>query len=296
MTLSLSAVFIPILFMSGLLGRLLHEFAVTIVVAVLVSGFVSLTLTPMMCSRFVHSEREKKHGKIYNAFERFFNGLRDRYDRTLQIVMRHRGATMFVSLGIFVATVILFVVIPKGFFPDEDTGRIQATTEAAQDISFDAMREHQLAAMKIVAADPNIDGFISVIGTGTGSASLNNGRMFFRLKDKRKLNANQIIQELRVKFAQMPGMNVYLRNPPIIPIGGMATKALYQYSLQDTDVQELFHWAPLLTDKLAHEPGFQDVTTDLQIAAPQVNVEIDRDKAAALGVTAEQIENGLYDA
>jgi HAE1 family hydrophobic/amphiphilic exporter-1 len=296
MTLSLSAVFIPILFMSGLLGRLLHEFAVTIVVAVLVSGFVSLTLTPMMCSRFVHSEKEKKHGKIYNAFERFFDRVRDGYDRTLQIVMRHRGATMFVSLGIFVATVILFVVIPKGFFPDEDTGRIQATTEAAQDISFDAMKEHQLAAMKIVAADPNIDGFISVIGTGTGSASLNNGRMFFRLKDKRKLNANQIIQELRVKFSQMPGMNVYLRNPPIIPIGGMATKALYQYSLQDTDVQELFHWAPLLTDKLAHEPGFQDVTTDLQIAAPQVNVEIDRDKAAALGVTAEQIENGLYDA
>jgi HAE1 family hydrophobic/amphiphilic exporter-1 len=296
MTLSLSAVFIPILFMSGLLGRLLHESAVTIVVAVLVSGFVSLTLTPMMCSRFVYSEKEKKHGKIYNEFERFFDRLRGGYDRTLQIVMRHRGATMLVSLGIFVATVFLFVVIPKGFFPDEDTGRIQATTEAAQDISFDAMREHQLAAMKIVAADPNIDGFISVIGTGTGSASLNNGRMFFRLKDKRKLNANQIIQELRVKFAQMPGMNVYLRNPPIIPIGGMQSKALYQYSLQDTDVQELFKWAPLLTEKLAHEPGFQDVTTDLQIAAPQVNVEIDRDKAAALGVTAEQIENGLYDA
>ncbi len=296
MTLSLSAVFIPVLFMSGLLGRLLHEFAVTIVVAVLVSGFVSLTLTPMMCSRFVHPQHGKKHGKIYNFFERFFDGMRDRYDHTLQIVMRHRGLTMFVSLAIFIATLILFVVIPKGFFPDEDTGRIQATTEAAQDISFDAMREHQLAAMKIVAADPNIDGYISVIGTGTGSASLNNGRMFFRLKDKRKLNANQIIQELRVKFAQMPGMNVYLRNPPIIPIGGQATKALYQYSLQDTDVKELFDKAPILTDKLKQEPGFQDVTTDLQIAAPQVNVEIDRDKAAALGVTAEQIENGLYDA
>ncbi len=158
------------------------------------------------------------------------------------------------------------------------------------------MREHQLAAMKIVAADPNIDGFISVIGTGTGSASLNNGRMFFRLKDERKLNANQIIQELRGKFAQIPGMNVYLRNPPLVPIGGMQSKALYQYSLQDTDVQELFHWAPILTDRLAYEPGFQDVTTDLQIAAPQVNVEIDRDKAAALGVTPQQIENGLYDA
>jgi HAE1 family hydrophobic/amphiphilic exporter-1 len=278
MTLSLSAVFIPILFMSGLLGRLLHEFAVTIVVAVLFSGFVSLTLTPMMCSRFVHSDKGKKHGKIYNAFERFFDWVRNGYDRTLQVVMRHRGLTMLVSLAIFVATSFLFVVIPKGFFPDEDTGRIQAQTEAAQDISFDAMREHQLAVMNIVKADPNIDGFISVVGGGV----LNNGRMFFRLKDERKLNANQIIQELRPKFAQIPGINVYLRNPPIVPIGGMQSKGLYQYSLQDTDVKELFHWAPILMDKLKQQPGFQDVTTDLQIAA--------------LGVTAQQIENGLYDA
>ena len=294
MTLSLSAVFIPVLFMSGLLGRLLHEFAVTIVVAVLVSGFVSLTLTPMMCSRFVHSEREKKHGRIYNAFERFFDRLRGGYDRTLQIAMRHRRATLFVSLAIFVATVVLFVVIPKGFFPDEDTDRLAATTEASQDISFDAMREHQLAAMKIVAADPNVDGFISFIGGGI----LNNGRIFMRLKDQsqRKLNVTQVIQEMRPKFAKLIGLNVYLQNPPLIRVGGMATKALYQYSLQDTDVNELFHWAPILTDKIAHQPGFQDVTTDLQIAAPQVNVEIDRDKAAALGVTAEQIENGLYDA
>ena len=298
MTLSLSAVFIPILFMSGLLGRLLHEFAVTIVVAVLISGFISLTLTPMMCSRFVHSEKEKKHGNIYNFFERFFDGFRDKYDRTLLIVMRHRGLTMFVSLAIFVATVFLFVVIPKGFFPDEDTSRIQATTEASQDISYDAMRAHQLAIMKIVAADSNVDGFISTVGAGTGSSVLNNGRMFFRLKDpsQRKLNANQIIQELRPKFAQIPGMNVYMQNPPLIRVGGMSSKALYQYSLQDTDVKELFNWAPKLTDKLSHELGFQDVTTDLQIAAPQVNVQIDRDKASALGVTAEQIENGLYDA
>jgi hydrophobic/amphiphilic exporter-1 (mainly G- bacteria), HAE1 family len=296
MTLSLSAVFIPVLFMSGLLGRLLHEFAVTIVVAVLVSGFVSLTLTPMMCSRFVRATHGQKHGRLYNFFERFFDAVLNRYDRSLQIVMRHRLTTMFVSLAIFVATVVLFVVIPKGFFPDEDTGRIQVTTEASQDISYDAMREHQLAAMKIVAADSNIDGFISTVGAGTGSSVLNNGRMFFRLKDQRKLNANQIIQELRPKFAQIPGLNVYMQNPPLIRVGGMASKALYQYSLQDTDVKELFHWAPILTDKLAHEPGFQDVTSDLQIAAPQVNVEVDRDKAAALGVTPQQIENGLYDA
>ena len=295
MTLSLSAVFIPVLFMGGLLGRLLHEFAVTILVAVLVSGFVSLTLTPMMCSRFVHSEHERKHGRTYNFFERFFDWLRGAYGRSLQTVLRHRRATMVVFLAIFVATAVLFTVVPKGFFPDEDIGRIMATTEASQDISYDAMREHQLAAMKIAAADPNIDGCISSIGGGT----LNNGRMFLRLKDpsQRKLNANQIIQELRPKFAQMPGMNVYLRNPPLIPIGGMQSKGLYQYSLQDTDTRELFQWAPVLMEKMAeHHEAFQDVSSDLQIASPQVNVEIDRDKASALGVTAQQIENALYDA
>jgi HAE1 family hydrophobic/amphiphilic exporter-1 len=294
MTLSLSAVFIPVLFMSGLLGRLLHEFAVTIVVAVLVSGFVSLTLTPMMCSRFVHSQHGRKHGRIYNAFERFFDRLRGGYDRTLQTAMRHRGATLFVSLAIFIATAILFVVIPKGFFPDEDTDRLSAQTEAAQDISYDAMREHQLAVMKIIAADTNVDGFISFIGGGT----LNSGHIFMRLKDlsERKLSATQVAQELRPKFAKLTGMNVYLQVPPLIRVGGMQSKGLYQYSLQDTDVKELFHWAPILTDKLKQQPGFQDVTTDLQIAAPQVNVEIDRDKAAALGVTPQQIENGLYDA
>ena len=294
MTLSLSAVFIPILFMSGLLGRLLHEFAVTIVVAVLVSGFVSLTLTPMMCSRFVHGSHGKGHGRLYNFFERFFDRMRDGYDRSLQAVMRHGRATMLVSLAIFVATAVLFVVIPKGFFPDEDTGRIIATTEAAQDISYEAMRTHQLAVMKIVASNANIAGFISNIGGGT----MNNGRLFMRLKDssERKLSANQIIQELRPQFAQIPGMNVYLQTPPLIRVGGMVSKGLYQYSLQDTDVKELFYWAPILMEKLKQQPGFQDVNSDLQIASPQVNVEIDRDKAAALGVTAQQIENGLYDA
>ena len=296
MTLSLSAVFIPLLFMGGLLGRLLHEFAVTIVVAVLVSGFVSLTLTPMMCSRFIRPHQKETHGKIYNAFERFFDWMRDAYDRTLQVVMRHGGATMLVSLAVFVATGVLFYVIPKGFFPDEETGRIQVTTEASQDISFEAMREHQLAAMKIAAADPNIDGFVSAIGAGGGNA--NNGRMFMRLPDrsKRKLSANEIIQEMRGKFALLPGLNVYLRNPPLIPIGGIQSKGLYQYSLQDTDVQELFRWAPILADKLSQQPGFQDVNSDLQIATPRVNVIIDRDKAAALGVTPQQIENALYNA
>jgi HAE1 family hydrophobic/amphiphilic exporter-1 len=292
MTLSLTAVFIPVLFMGGLLGRLLHEFAVTIVVAVLASGFVSLTLTPMMCSRFVHSEKQKKHGRLYNFFERFFDRTRSGYMRTLQTVMRHRGATLVLSFAILVLTAILFVVIPKGFFADEDTGRIIGTTETSQDISFDAMRTHQLEAMKIVQADPNVNGVISFIG----GSPLNNGRLFFSLKDKRKLSASQIVQELRPKLAQVPGLNVYLKVPPIVNIGGFSSKGLYQYSLQDTDVKELFHWAPILMDKLKQQPGFQDVNSDLQIASPQVNMEIDHDKAAALGVTSQQIENALYDA
>ncbi len=299
MTLSLSAVFIPILFMSGLIGRLLHEFAVTIVVAVLVSGFVSLTLTPMMCSRFVHAVREKKHGGIYNFFERFFDGMRNQYDRTWQITMRHRFTTLMVSLAVFVATLFLFYIIPKGFFPDEDTGRISVSTEAAQDVSFDAMNAHQQMAAKIIAADPNVDGFMSSIGPSGQSATLNNGNMFIRLKpaSERKLTANQFIQELRPKLAQIPGLNVFMKNPPVIPIGGQSSKALYQFSLQDTDVKVLFHWAPVLMAKIAENKNiFQDVTSDLQIANPQVNVDIDRDKAAALGVTPQQIENALYDA
>ena len=295
MTLSLSAVFIPVLFMSGLLGRLLHEFAVTIVTAVLVSGFVSLTLTPMMCSRFVHSQHGRRHGRIYNFFERFFNGMRDAYDRTLQAVLRNRRATMAVFWIILFGTVVLFRMIPRGFFPSEDTGQIFAITEASQDISFDAMKKHQLAAMKIVAADPNVEGFMSAIGSGGASSTLNQGRMFMSLKPRseRKLSADQIIQELRRNLAQLPGINVFMQNPPLIRIGGHLTKGEYQYSLADTDTKELFHWAPILTEKMGKLPGLQDVTSDLQIASPQVNVEIDRDKAAALGVTAQQIEDAL---
>ena len=299
MTLSLSAVFIPVLFMSGLLGRLLHEFAVTIVVAVLVSGFVSLTLTPMMCSRFVHAQHGRKHGWLYRAFERFFDAVRNGYDRSLQFVMRHSRMTLVFSAVILVATLFLFKVIPKGFFPDEDTGQIFAITEAAQDISFDAMKAQQQAAAKIVGEDPNVAGFGSFLGASSASSStVNQGRMFMRLKDRseRQLNVNEVIQELRVKLSQLPGLNVYMQNPPLIRVGGKLTKALYQFSLQDTDTKELFHWTPILTKKIAEQPEFQDVTSDLQIACPQVNVEIDRDKAAALGVTPRQIEDALYNA
>jgi len=292
MTLSLCAVFIPVLFMSGLLGRLLHEFAVTIISAVLVSGFVSLTLTPMMCSRFVHSMHGRRHGAVYNAFERFFAGLLALYSRTLQSALRHHRITLGGAAATFVATAVLFHLMPSGFFPDEDTGQIMSFTEASQDISFDAMKEHQQAAAKIVMADTNVAGFMSSVGG-------NQGRIFMRLKDRsqRDLSANQVIQELRPKLAQIPGINVIMQIPPLIRVGGMMTKGLYQFSLQDTDTKELFQWAPQLMAKIAEDKAtFQDVNTDLQIANPQVTVEIDRDKASALGVTAEQIENGLYDA
>ena len=298
MTLSLSAVFIPILFMSGLLGRLLHEFAMTIVVAVLVSGFVSLTLTPMLCSRFIRPHREEKHGRLYQAFERFFDGMRNGYDRTLQKAMKHHRITFVISLVVLVLTLILFVKIPKGFFPDQDTGQISGSTEAAQDVSFEAMRDHQIAVAKVVADDPNVDAFMSSVGSGGGQSGNNIGRVFIRLKprDQRKLNATEVIQELRPKLAKIPGINVYLQNPPLIRIGGMSSKALYQFSLQDTDISTLYHWAPILMQKIAALPGLQDVTSDLLIANPQVMLEIDRDRAAALGVTPQQIEDALYNA
>jgi len=299
MTLSLTAVFIPVLFMSGLLGRLLHEFAVTIISAVLISGFVSLSLTPMMCSRFVHSVRNEKHGALYHRFERFFDGMLSLYERALRVAMQHRRVTLAVALVTFAATIVLFAIIPKGFFPDEDTNQIFCLTEGSQDISFEAMKAHQLQAAAIVATNPNVAAFMSSVGVSGPTIAGNQGRIFMRLKPRseRKQGADEIIQDLRKQFAQIAGLNVYPQNPPLIRVSGTLTKALYQFSLQDTDTQELFQWAPVLRAKIAeHKDIFQDVTSDLQLANPQVVVDIDRDKAAALGVTAQQIENGLYDA
>jgi HAE1 family hydrophobic/amphiphilic exporter-1 len=298
MTLSLAAVFIPVLFMSGILGRLLHEFAVTIAVAVLVSGFVSLTLTPMMCSRFVRPPDQRRRSRLYAASERFFQGMHRMYDRSLQAVLRRRRSTLTLSAVVLAGTVWLFVVIPKGFFPSEDTGQIFGITEAAQGISFDALREHQLAVARIVDADTNVANFTSSIGVGGSTVSANSGRIFIRLKPRseRRLNSDQIIQTLRPKLARVPGIQTFLQNPPLIRIGGTLTKALYQYTLQGADTKELYRWAPILIGKMSELPGFQDVTSDLLIANPQVTVEIDRDKSYALGVTADQIENALYDA
>src|SRR6266576_1349364 len=296
MTLSLAAVFIPVLFLSGILGRLLHEFAVTIMVAVLVSGFVSLTLTPMLCSRFVKPPSEAKHGPIYAASQRFFDGLLGIYDRTLQFVLRHRRSTMFVSFLVIVVTVYLFGVIPKGFFPSQDTSQAFAVTEGSQDISFEAMKEHQLALMKIVNEDTNVMGYMSSIGAGGSTVSGNSGRIFMHLKPRsQRPHVDQVIQELRQKFLAVPGISAFLQNPPLIRTGGFLSKSLYQFTLQGPDLQELYHWAPIIKDRMAELSGLQDVTTDLLINSPQVIVNIDRDKAYSVGVTADQIENALYD-
>src|SRR5437588_11689861 len=297
MTLSLAAVFLPVLFMSGILGRLLHEFAVTIMVAVLVSGFVSLTLTPMLCSRFVIPRAHAHHGRAYAITQRFFDGMLRGYDWTLQRGLRHHRVTFAISLLVLLATAFLFVIIPKGFFPSEDTGQAFAITEAGQDVSFDGMREHQLALMKIVNADTNVVGYMSAIGAGGSTVSLNSGRIFMHLKPRsQRPHVDQILQEFRNKFATVPGINTYLQNPPLIRVGGMLSKSLYQFTLQGPDLQELYRWGPLVQNRLAELEGFQDVTSDLLISSPQVRVEIDRDKSRALGVTADQIENALYSA
>jgi HAE1 family hydrophobic/amphiphilic exporter-1 len=295
MTLSLVAVFIPVLFMGGILGRLLHEFAVTIGVAILVSGFVSLSLTPMLCSRFLQHASLQKHGRLYRTSERFFAGMLQAYERSLKIVLRHRMTTMIITIMTLIATVYLFWAIPKGFLPSEDTGSIFAFTEAQQGISFDSMAKHQIELADIVSKDPNVDSFMSAIGSSGISVASNSGRMFIRLKPRseRRLSADEVIQELRQKVSQVPGIQMFMQNLPPIRIGGRLTKSEYQFTLQSPDTDELYKYSAILLSKLQELPQLQDVTTDLQIKNPQVSVEIDRDKASSLNVTAEQIESAL---
>ncbi len=298
MTISLVAVFLPVLFMGGLLGRLLHEFAVTIAAAILVSGFVSLTLTPMLCSRFLKPPKEQRHGRLYNASERVFEEALHLYDRSLTKVLAYPRVTLAVSLGLLVLTGVLFEAMPTGFLPSDDTGQVFAVTEAAQGISFDSMAQHQQAVARIVGEDPNVAAYMSSIGGGGGSSSLNAGRIFMRLKprEERKLSADEVIAELRPKLSSVPGIRVFLQNPPPIRIGGALTKSLYQFTLQGPDTNELYRQAPKLEEKLRALPGLQDVTSDLQIRNPELQVDLDRDRAVALGVTADQVEEALFTA
>ena len=297
MTLSLAAVFIPVLFMGGIVGRLLHEFAVTIVAAVLVSGFVSLSLTPMLCSRMLKPHGSERHGRIYQACERGFDAMAGFYRRTLTACLQHQRVVLAVFGIVLLATVVLFVAVPKGFLPKDDTGQLFVFTEAAQDVSFDDMARKQQQAAQIVRADRNVAGVLTFIGVSGQSTTMNLGRMIVTLKPSgERASPEQVIQELRPKLTGIPGFRVYLQNIPIIRIGGHLTKTQYQYTLQDTDTHELFAFVPKLVAAIAKLPGFQDVTSDLQIATPQMDVHIDRDAAAAVGVSAAQIENALYTA
>jgi len=295
MTLSLAAVFIPVFFMGGILGRLLHEFAVTIVAAILVSGLVSLTLTPMLCSRFLRPPREEQHGRLYAVTERFFDGMLRLYDHTLQWTLKHRRGTMIVSGVLLILTALLFGAIPKGFLPNEDQGSVFAFTEAAEGISFDAMMQQQKAVAAVVSKNPYVDNFFSSMGAGGPNVAGNTGRIFIRLIPRSKRPpAEEFIQQLRPQFAKIPGIKVYPQILPVIRIGGMLTKGLYQFTLQSPDIVELYRYAPLLETKMRSLPGLLDVNSDLQIKNPQVNVILNRDKAATLGVSAQQIEDALY--
>ena len=296
MTLSLAAVFLPVLFLGGILGRLLHEFAVTIGAAILVSGVVSLTLTPMLCSRFLRPTQEQHHGSFYKKSERVFDFVLGLYARTLGWVMRHRPATMLVSLALLLATVGLFYIIPKGFLPNEDIGQILIFTESAQGTSFDNMVKHQRALAKVLGDDPNIVNFISSVDNRFGGAS-NAGRFFARMKPRsERPSAEQVIEQLRPKLNSLPGIAAYPQMLPPIRVGGQLTKSPYQYTLQDADTDELYAYAPKLEAKMRELKILQDVTSDLQIKSPQVEVRINRDRAAALGISAEQIESALQTA
>jgi len=298
MTISLAAVFIPVLFMGGIGGRLLSEFSVTIGVAILISGIVSLTLTPMMCSRFLREHGCERHGPLFAFSEKVFNGMLAIYDRSLVWVLNHRGTTMLVSFFVLVGTGYLYVAVPKGFLPSEDTGRIFTQTEAAEGTSFASMVDHQLAVARVVQADPNVESFMSSCGASAGgraTSASNAGRMFIRLKPRsqRTLSVDEIVQSLRQKLAQVSGIRAFPQNLPSIQIGGQLTKSQYQYTLQGPDTDELYRVAPLLAEKMKALEGFQDVTTDLLLKNPQINVELDRDKMATHGITAEQIEIAL---
>jgi HAE1 family hydrophobic/amphiphilic exporter-1 len=301
MTLSLVAVFIPVLFMGGILGRLFQEFAVTIGVAILISGGISLTLTPMLCSRFLRpSQREERPpNRLYKASEKFYEGMLGLYGRSLRWFLGHRRMTLLFLVVVLVLTGGLFKTIPKGFIPSEDRSLIYVMTEAAEGISWDAMQRQQRSLAEVARQDPNVAAFMSSAGARAGSITgQNTGFLVLRLtpRDERRHSADEIIQQLRPTMAQVPGIRAFLQNPPPIRVGGRLSKSQYQYTLQGADIEELYRLAPLLAEKMQALPGFQDVTTDLQLKNPQVNIDIDRDKASTLGVSAEQIEDALYTA
>jgi HAE1 family hydrophobic/amphiphilic exporter-1 len=292
MTVSLVAVFIPVLFLGGIIGRLLREFSVTIAVAVLISGLISLTLTPMLCSRFLRHETHNT-GAFYRWSENFFNWLNDLYRKTLQIVLRHRLATLLASIVLTVATLYLFVVMPKGFMPTVDQGFAFGGSEAAEDTSFDEMVHLQEKVNAVVQKNPWVESY----GSGTPMSDQNTGFLFMEFKnDKHRPKVNAIIAQLEQQFASIPGLMVFLQSPPLITLGQNEGRSAYSLALQDADTAELYKWAPKLEAKLRTLPQLKDVYSDLRLSSPRLDVDIDRNRALALGVTPDAIANTLYDA
>jgi hydrophobic/amphiphilic exporter-1 (mainly G- bacteria), HAE1 family len=303
MTASLVAVFIPILFMGGIVGRLLQEFAVTIGVAILVSCFVSISLTPMLCSRFLTTAHGKKHGRLYNFTERMFDGSLRAYDVSLQFALRHRAVTMALSLLFVAGAAYLFAIVPKGFLPSEDQGRFNVSVEGIQGIGFDEMVRHQQEVAAILAQDPDIAGSSSSIGggggmSGAGSTS-NQGRISVDLKprDQRTRSVDEIMASLRPKLSQVTGVRVFMVNQPPINIGGGGgARASYQFTLQDPDTPELYRAAPLFEEVMRNIESIEDVNSDLRLNNPQVQISLNRDRIATLGLTVNQVETALFNA
>jgi HAE1 family hydrophobic/amphiphilic exporter-1 len=296
-TLSLIAVFIPLFLMGGYVGLLFREFAITVSVSLVLSLLISLTLTPMMCARLLKPETHQ-HGRLYQLFERGFDGLLDVYERGLRIVLRHQFTTLMVMLGTIVLTGYLYVIIPKGFFPQQDTGLIAGITEASEDISFPAMAERQQAVINTLLQDPAIASVGSQIGAGGPTPTLNDGRMYIALKpkDQRDVSADEVINRLRPKLAKLQGITLYMQAAQDITIGGRLSKTQYQYTLADADPGELNHWAGLFLDRLKAVPGIADVTSDQQNTGPLLDITINRDVASSYGILPATIDNILSDA
>jgi HAE1 family hydrophobic/amphiphilic exporter-1 len=296
-TFSLIAVFIPLFLMPGYVGLLFREFAVAVSVALVLSLVISLTLTPMMCARMLKPETEQ-HGRVYLLFESAFDGLLKLYEAGLKVVLRHRFLTLMVMLSTIAVTGYLYVLMPKGFFPQQDTGLILGFSEAAQDISFEAMSQRQQALINAVLEDPAVDSVGTGIGTGGGNFTLNTGRMFIALKPKgqRTASADQVIRRLTTRLARVQGIALYMQAAQDITIGGRLSKTQYQYTLADSDPGELSHWAPLFLEKLKALPGITDVTTDQLNAGPLLDITINRDVASSYGIVPGTIDNTLNDA
>ncbi len=297
-SLSLIAVFIPLLLLGGIIGRLFREFAVTVSMCIAVSAFVALTLTPMMASRFLKREADARHGRFYAATERMFDGMLHAYERALDGVLRHRFMTLCVFLMTLLTTGYLFAIIPKGFFPQQDTGFITGVSEAGQDVSFAEMMRRQEALGKIVGADPAVASYAMSVGSGGGTSAANNGRFFITLKpkDERDASAAEVISRLRPQLDKVEGARLFLQAAQDVNIGGRASRTQFQYTLQDSDLDELNTWAPRVLQKLQSIPGLRDVATDQQMSGTALTIAIDRAQASRYGITPQLIDDTLYDA